>query len=318
MPQFSVALRPASLDSFIGNPSITAAIAKQLSERIPVAILLTGEPGVGKTTLSKIIARMVNPGFEETDLDIKEVNGSSDNGIDAIRDLIEQSRYRPLSGHRRVIIVNEAQGLTSAAKQALLDRIESTDETTLWIFTSMALKLDKDDKLDKAFRRRCVHYSLKLMSELEIRALVQRAAENTKSTQDTAAFITHVVRSRVGSPGEILAAWELYSSGTPLADCITAASYNADYRDIASAVLRGDWNVTRGMLEKIPLSDSRGLRAMVSGYLRSALLKSEAGAKADALSSCMVGLGSVQFEDGVAHAVLCSLLYKCCKQLGGK
>jgi replication-associated recombination protein RarA len=313
----SLALRPQTIDAVIGNTTVTAAIKAQLAGRIPVGIWLSGDPGCGKTTLSKIIARMVNVGIEESQLDIQEINGQSENGIDKVRELIEQSKYRPFSG-RRVVIVNEAHGLTSASKNALLDPLESKNESTLWIFTSMSDRMDKDEKLDKALRRRLTHYALKPMTELEVRALVQRASENTSAQLDTTSFITLMVKSKIGSAGEILAAWELYASGIPLASCITSAAHNSDYRDIASAVLRGDWDKTRGLLAGIPNADSRGLRSMVSGYLRSALLKTEAGAKADALAVCLVGLGSVQFEDGVAFGVLCGLLQKTCRQMGGR
>lgn len=312
----NLSLRPQSLDSFIGNPATTAAIKTQLAERIPVGIWLSGDPGTGKTTLSKIIARMVNAGIEESQLDIQEINGQSENGIDRVRELIEQSKYRPFSG-RRVVIINEAHGLTSASKNALLDPLESKNESTLWIFTSMSDRMDKDEKLDKALRRRLTHYALKPMSELEVRALVQRASENTSAQLDTSSFITLMVKSKIGSAGEILAAWELYASGIPLASCITQAAYNADYRDIASSVLKGDWERTRTLLAGIPNADSRGLRSMVAGYLRSALLKSDMSARTDHIATCISGLGAANFESGLDHAVLVATLYKCTRQLGG-
>src|SRR5882757_8588798 len=180
----SLSLRPSTLDSFIGNESVTASIKKQLEERVPVAILLSGQPGAGKTTLARIITNIVNPGVENPDAE--NINGASDNGIDRIRELIQGAAYCPFSGQRKVIVIDEAHQLTGAAQQALLIPTEIDNASTLWIFTS-----SNPDKLDKALRSRCVHYALKPMGEAATRALVQRAAENTGTEYDSTMFIAH-------------------------------------------------------------------------------------------------------------------------------
>jgi hypothetical protein len=219
-----------------------------------------------------------------------------------------------------VIIVNEAQGLTSAAKQALLDPLEASDGGTLWIFTSMSEKMDKDEKLDKAFRRRCVHYVLKPMTDLEIKALVQRAAENSSLDYDTTTFIAHIIKAKVGSPGEIIAAWEKYSSGTPLAECLIGGVHEPLYADIARFVLKGDWNSVRVNLEQIKVGDFKGLRAVVAAFLKSSLLKENVGPRADTLSEALMGMlqyGGGTYEDGIAYSGLVGIMYRCCKKLKG-
>jgi ribosomal protein S17E len=182
----------------------------------------------------------------------------------------------------------------------------------------MSEKMDKDEKLDKAFRRRCVHYVLKPMTELEIKALVQRAAENSSLDYDTTTFIAHIIKAKVGSPGEIIAAWEKYSSGTPLAECLIDSAHQAEYRDIALAVTKGDWNTCRSLLAQVQTADSRALRGIVAGFLRSALVKQDVGPKAAALATCVVGMGSAGgFEDGLSWSATCGLFYKTCVAIAG-
>ncbi len=306
----SLSLRPASLDSFIGNTSVTASIKKQLAERVPAAILLSGQPGTGKTTLARIIASLVNPGVE--DLDVENINGASDNGIDRIRELITGAAYCPFSGQKKVVVIDEAHQLTGAAQQALLIPTETDNTSTLWVFTS-----SNPDKLDKALRSRCVHYALKPMGEAETRALVQRAVENTGSEYDSTTFVAHMVKSRIGSPREILMAWERYSSGTPLAQCVSASEHNAEYMEIASAIISGDWNKTRTLLQPIQVADAKALRTIVAGRLRQSLLQMEAGAKAAAVATCVVGLGNANFEEGIAYSTAVGLFYKTTMAIAG-
>lgn len=309
----SLNLRPATLESFIGNPNVTASIHKQLSERVPVAILISGIPGAGKTTLARIISRIVNPGVDNPD--VENINGGADNGVDKVRALIEGAAYCPFSGQKKVVIIDEAHALTGAAQQALLIPCELDDSSTLWIFTS-----SNPDKLDKALKSRCVHYALKPMGEVETRALVQRAAENTGSEYDTTTFIAHMVTSQITSPRDILMCWERYASGTPLKDCRTGEMQEPIYADIAKAVLKGDWNRTRGYLEQLKIADFRGLRAVLSHFLKTALLNEQIGVRADTLSEALMGMlqyGGGSYEDGIAYSGLVGIMYRCCKKLKG-
>jgi len=119
----------------------------------------------------------------------------------------------------------------------------------------------------------------------------------------------------VRAPREILGAVDQYLSGVPLEDCIHGSEHEPLYKDVAGAVLRGDWAKASGLLGQIKTADSRGLIAITSAFLRGELLKNPIGAKADALATCLVGLDSTGFADGVAYGAVTGLLYKTAKSI---
>jgi hypothetical protein len=154
------------------------------------------------------------------------------------------------------------------------------------------------------------------MAAAGISALITRAADALGYEYEDE-FVTTAVNRGVDSPRELLNAYELYINGIDLDKCFAGtAEHEPLYRDVAKATLRGDWNTTRALLEQIKTPDVRGLRAVVTAFLRSALVKSEPGPKADALASCLTGMGTA-FEDGLAFGVTTGLLYKVCKCLNG-
>ena len=110
----------------------------------------------------------------------------------------------------------------------------------------------------------------------------------------------------------------MHLAGTPLEEAIHGAEHEPLYKDIAGAVLRGDWTKASGLLSQVKTADSRGLIGITSAFLRGELLKCPVGVKADSLATCLVGLDSLGYADGVAYGAVTGLLYKCAKSLGSK
>ena len=78
--------------------------------------LLVGPAGVGKTSMGKLMAKTLNNGLGEP----IEVDGASNNGIDSIRNLIDQASQYPIGSKWKIIIVDECHALTNSSWQALL------------------------------------------------------------------------------------------------------------------------------------------------------------------------------------------------------
>jgi len=303
MSNLALDLRPFRLEDVLGQESTKRAI-KAFAEKDswPNVFLFYGPPGTGKTTLALIVAQMA--GAEGDGL--LEVNASDANGVDAARELAETSGSRPFSGRRRVIILNEFHQYTGPAQNVLKDPMEKSD--TIWILTT-----DKPERVEPAIKSRAAAatFELKPLNDSELCALLTKIDPKLLKDSVGKFLWEHGVRA----PREILGAVDQYLSGVPLEDCIHGSEHEPLYKDVAGAVLRGDWAKASGLLGQIKTADSRGLIAITSAFLRGELLKNPIGAKADALATCLVGLDSTGFADGVAYGAVTGLLYKTAKSI---
>ena len=311
MSNLALTLRPDSLDSFLGGDHIKKAL-KSFADKDnwPNVILFYGPPGTGKTTLALIVAKLAGA----QDDGLREVNASADNGVDTARQLEELSRTRPFSGQRRVIILNEAHALTVSAQNALKDPMEKSD--CIWILTT-----DRVEKLEPAIRSRAAAatFELKPLTEIQIITLCEQALIFTNPAgvwqPKTDQAAEYLYKNNVRQPREVLGAMDLFFVGTPIEQAIHGAEHEPLYRDVAGAVLRGDWTKTSSLLSQIKAADCRGLAGITSSFLRSEILKTPLGAKADSLSACLVGMDNLGFADGTAYGAVTGLLYKVCRAI---
>jgi len=135
------------------------AIGWREDGKYPDAILLYGPPGTGKTTSAHVIARELLGEFYDP-INYIVTNASDDRGIDFVRtDLQTWSKVRAIGAERRVIILDEADGLTPDAQKAARQIIELNADTTLFILTANDVS-----KLKPAIRSRCLEYEFTKIS----------------------------------------------------------------------------------------------------------------------------------------------------------
>jgi len=129
--------------------------------RIAQAYMLTGVRGVGKTTTARILARALNYKTAEIDkptidlripgehcqaimdgrhVDVIEMDAASHTGIDDIREIIEQVRYRPVSARYKVYIIDEVHMLSTQAFNGLLKTLEEPPEHVKFIFATTEIR----------------------------------------------------------------------------------------------------------------------------------------------------------------------------------
>jgi DNA polymerase-3 subunit gamma/tau len=146
--------RPQTFDEVIGQPHVTKTLQNAISSgRVAHAYLFTGARGVGKTSVARILAKALNcekgasPGpcnecsncreiTQSNAVDVLEIDGASNRGIDSIRELRETVRYRPAKSRHKVYIIDEVHMLTTEAFNALLKTLEEPPEHVIFIFAT--------------------------------------------------------------------------------------------------------------------------------------------------------------------------------------
>lgn len=183
--------RPKKLEDLAGHANIISGIKGMLkSQEIPNAFLLVGPSGVGKTTISRMLARYLNcetmnacgkcescKAMDDlSHMDYTEVNGSESGNIDTIRKLIESASFRPRSRFR-IIMLDEIHRISAPAANALLKPLEEPPEHTLWI-----LATTDPDKIpnSKAVCGRCTQIILNKPTREEIAHRLMDVAKDAK------------------------------------------------------------------------------------------------------------------------------------------
>ena len=148
----SLKWRPQTFEDIVGQDHVTKTLINAFKlERLAQGYMFTGPRGVGKTTTARILSRALNadggPRYdfdplasisveiaESRALDVLEIDGASNRGIEEIRNLREQIKFAPMVGNYKVIIIDEVHMLTNQAFNALLRTLEEPPEHGKFIF----------------------------------------------------------------------------------------------------------------------------------------------------------------------------------------
>lgn len=157
MMQWNEKARPKNLSHIVGQEDFIEDAKKWYDlDAWPSALLFVGPPGVGKTTSARVVARLLLGEFFDP-VNYLETNASDDRGIDSIRgELKTFAGTRPIGADRRVVLLDEADGLTPAAQDAMRQIIENFSDNCMFILTA-----NRADKIRPAIKSRCSIYDFK-------------------------------------------------------------------------------------------------------------------------------------------------------------
>jgi len=154
--------RPVNFDDVVGQEIITTTLKNAIkNNKLAQALLFTGPRGVGKTSCARIVAREIN-NFEIDDdntYNIFELDAASNNGVEGIRNLIDQTRIEPQIGKYKVYIIDEVHMLSSGAFNAFLKTLEEPPAHCIFI-----LATTEKHKIIPTILSRCQIYNFKRIS----------------------------------------------------------------------------------------------------------------------------------------------------------
>ena len=167
--------RPDNFDNVVGQKSITKTLENAISQnQLPQALLFCGPRGVGKTTCARILAKKINTENNSDDFsyNIFELDAASNNGVDDIRNLIDQVRIPPQTGKYKVYIIDEVHMLSGQAFNAFLKTLEEPPSYAIFI-----LATTEKHKVIPTILSRCQIYDFKKINTDDIKKYLELIAE---------------------------------------------------------------------------------------------------------------------------------------------
>ena len=199
--------RPQRFEDVVGQRAVVAALKNQVAAgRVGHAYLFTGVRGTGKTTCAKIFAKAVNclhpvggdpcgqceacRGIDNGSiLDVVEMDAASNNGVDDIRDLRDETAYTPSACNYKVYIIDEVHMLSTAAFNALLKTLEEPPAHVIFILATTEIQ-----KVPATILSRCQRYDFTRIEPEDIAGRVSYIAgqEGLELSDDGAALIARL------------------------------------------------------------------------------------------------------------------------------
>ena len=187
--------RPGSFEEVIGQPHVVQTIKNAIGqERVAHAYVFSGMRGVGKTTVARIVAKALNcekgPTSEPCErcdscdeitrgqsVDVIEIDGASNTGVDDVRELRENVKFSPFRGKYRIYIIDEVHMLSNSAFNALLKTLEEPPSHAVFIFATTEVH-----KIPATILSRCQHFTFRRISRLEIIRQLQHVVKETETS----------------------------------------------------------------------------------------------------------------------------------------
>jgi len=269
---FALKWRPKNFDEIIGQDTIVATLKNAIQKnRLAHAYLFSGPRGVGKTSTARILAKALNcrggptvspcsvcPACTDIaggrSLDVIEIDGASNTGVENIRDLRESVKFAPVSGKFKIYIVDEVHMLSDSAFNALLKTLEEPPPYVKFIFATTL-----PHKVIPTILSRCQRFDFRRISVMETIAQLERIVREEKIAIDKEVLFA-IAKSSDGS---------LRDAESILDQLISFTKDEVSLEDIISMLGLVEQDALFGIADKIINKDARGALELFNNIIDS-------------------------------------------------
>jgi DNA polymerase-3 subunit gamma/tau len=297
--------RPQSFDDVLNQEHIKTTLRNAIAQnRIAHGYIFSGQRGTGKTTTARILARCLNCEKGPTDqpcgvcascveisaggsVDVIEIDAASNRGINEMRELRENVRYRPARDRFKIFIIDEAHQITNEAFNALLKTIEEPPEWAVFVLCTT-----ESHKIPATIASRCQHFSFR---SVDFNDLVDRmreicAQEGIEADDEALSVIAQAgegsVRDSLSALDQAIACCGNKIEAAAVRSLLGAFSLDA-MAQVSTAIANGDGAAVLALVDELernggsPQHFSREL----SRYIRNLLIAKIAGADSRLISA---------------------------------
>jgi len=258
---FALKWRPRNFDEIIGQNNIVATLKNAIQKnRLAHAYLFSGPRGVGKTSTARVLAKALNCKNGPTvnpcsvcpacidiaqgrSLDVIEIDGASNRGIDEIRTLRENVKFAPVQGKYKIYIIDEVHQITPEGFNALLKTLEEPPPFVKFIFATT-----HPHKVIPTILSRCQRLDFRRISVLEIINQLEKIARAEKINIDKQVLFA-IARSSDGS---------LRDAESILDQLISFTKDEVSLKDVISMLGLVEQDTLFGIADKIINKDAAG------------------------------------------------------------
>jgi len=266
---FARKYRPQTFDEVIKQEHVTRTLSNAISSgRMAHAILFSGPRGTGKTTIARILAKAMNCKEGPTPVpcnqcqsckeitsghtvDVFEIDGASNNGVEHIRDLRENVKYMPAHSRYKIYIIDEVHMLSVSAFNALLKTLEEPPAHILFFFATTEAR-----KIPVTILSRCQRHDLRRidLESISTHLMMICQKEGVTISKESISIIAHEAEGSMRDALSLLDQVIAYSEGTVTHESILDMLGVVDRKNIfavSEAILKGDMPKILDILDDI-------------------------------------------------------------------